>query len=174
MLTLVGVVLAIGSFVALVSVATGFTQRVERELGSREVHIYVTANRSSTLPVSPLAGAGGSGVSLPRDLEESLKVDGVRSITPVIRSSLDGPRSVIPVLGLPLDQVPIVFKGGRFSNDPTTLEAKSAVEVLTSPTATPSPTPSAVTPTPEPTPTKVDGTLSPSSGERLIYPAGGR
>ena len=35
LLTLVGVVLAIGSFVALVSLAAGFTKRVEREHSSK-------------------------------------------------------------------------------------------------------------------------------------------
>jgi putative ABC transport system permease protein len=149
LLTLVGVILAIGSFVALVSVAAGFTQRVERELGSREVHIYVTVSRASTLPVSPLGSSGALGVSLPRELQEVLVVEGVRSVVPVIRSSLDGPRSVIPVLAIPLQEANIVFKGGRFSVPPRDLkpypkeepkpdvaESPSPVE---SPVATPSP-----------------------------------
>lgn len=148
LLTLVGVVLAIGSFVALVSIAAGFTVRVERELGSREVHIYVTGSRASNLPVSPLAGAGSGGVSLPREMLEildsqSMKNIGVRSVTPVIRTHLDGPRSVIPVIALPLQQSKIVFKGGRFEKDPRTLEAqtldKPSPEQTSIPEAEPSP-----------------------------------
>lgn len=167
LLTLVGVILAIGSFVALVSVAAGFTQRVERELGSREVHIYVTGSRASTLPVSPLAGAGASGVSLPHSLREHLQVNGVRSVTPVLRSSLDGPRSVIPVIAMPLDQARIVFKGGRFEPDPRDLKPKTVKlatkrpepvetplpETSPSPSVEPSSSPSpAMSPTPESTP----------------------
>lgn len=194
LLTLVGVVLAIGSFVALVSLAAGFTKRVERELGSREVHIYVTGSRTSTLPVSPLAGAGGSGVSLPHELKEILEVEGVRSVAPVIRSSLDGPRSVIPVLALPLDQVQIVFKGGQFSSEPGKLEPKPASLVLgtegieTEPepepeptseatpelSATPSPTPQATeTPADAPSPQDEEEVDAPPtmSDDTLIYPA---
>jgi hypothetical protein len=150
LLTLVGVVLAIGSFVALVSLAAGFTNRVERELGSREVHIYVTASRTSTLPVSPLAGSGGGGVSLPHELQELLRVEGVRLVTPVIRSSLDGPRSVIPVLGMPFDQVEIVFRGGRFSNEPGKLEPKPGSQILERPSSTPTPQLVDATATPAP------------------------
>jgi ABC-type antimicrobial peptide transport system permease subunit len=186
LLTLVGVVLAIGSFVALVSLAAGFTQRVEQELGSREVHIYVTGSRTSTLPVSPLAGSGGGGVSLPHELQDLLKVEGVRTVTPIIRSSLDGPRSVIPVLGIPFDQVDIVFKGGRFSSDPSQLVPKPGSEVLDRPTATPSPRPSAsATPEPGESPSLEDIPRRPDSLEPeeqpedsvritddiLIYPA---
>lgn len=122
LLTLVGVVLAIGSFVALVSLAAGFTRRVERELGSREVHMYVTVSRSSTLPVSPLGGVGVGGVALPRELEGLLKLEGVRAVTPIVRTSLDGPRSVIPVLAMPLGHAEFVFKGARFSSPPSTVE----------------------------------------------------
>ena len=161
LLTLVGVVLAIGSFVALVSLAAGFTQRVERELGSREVHIYVTAGRSSTLPASPLAGAGGSGQVLPLELEEEFRqVSGVRSVTPILRTSLDGARSVIPVIGMPLADARVVFKGAQFSSDPGQLNGDlSAVSpepvVEPSPLSTPvalvTPTPSPLTPsTPKP------------------------
>lgn len=156
LLTLVGVVLAIGSFVALVSLAAGFTQRVERELGSREVHIYVTVSRASTLPVSPL-GTSVGGVSLPRDLEEVLQVNGVRSVTPVIRSSLDGPRSVIPVLALPLQQAEIVFKGARFSgplpNYSLPQEEPESPQAAPTPQDTDTPVPDVTsTPAPEETP----------------------
>ncbi len=117
LLTLVGVVLAIGSFVALVSLATGFTSRVERELGSREVHLYVTGSRSSMLPTSPLSVGGGASLLLPIELREILEsVDGVRSVTPVIRTAYDAPRSVIPVLALPLSDASIVFKGAQLPN----------------------------------------------------------
>ena len=115
LLTLVGVVLAIGSFVALVSLAAGFTRRVERELESREVHIYVTAGRGSTLPASPLSGSGSAQV-LPIELEETFaNIDGVRTVTPVLRTALDTDRSVIPVIAMPLRDVKTVFRSARFN-----------------------------------------------------------
>lgn len=162
LLTLVGVVLAIGSFVALVSLAAGFTQRVERELGSREVHMYVTVSRSSTLPVSPLGGVGVGGVALPRELSKLFQVEGVRAVTPIIRTSLDGPRSVIPVLALPLEHAEFVFKGARFSTLPSTAEWKREdAEEVPEPTPTPiEPTPSPdaeASPSPAPSPATVAG-----------------
>ncbi len=127
LLTLVGVILAIGSFVALVSLAAGFTQRVERELGSREVHIYVSTNRSSALPASPMSGNGGGGPALRKELGASLReVPSIRTVTPVIRSTFDATRTLIPVIAMPLEDAPVVFKGARFSYPPHDLNhAKS-------------------------------------------------
>ncbi|MFA5504958.1 MAG: ABC transporter permease [Vulcanimicrobiota bacterium] len=167
LLTLVGVVLAIGSFVALVSLAAGFTKRVERELGSREVHIYVTGSRTSTLPVSPLGGSGASGVSLPRELQDILKVEGVGSVVPVIRSSLDSPRSVIPVLALSFDQVGAVFRDWEHGVEPSKLVPKPASVVRGEPepetTPSPGPSPPLLPEAPETTPQSV-------SEDTLIYP----
>ena len=141
LLTLVGVVLAIGSFVALVSLAAGFTQRVERELESREVHLYLVGDRSSTLPTSPLSGAGGVSPLIPLELRDSLQsVAGVRVVTPVIRTAYDGPQSVIPVLAIPFENAPSVFKGARFSQTPRTIPQSTPV---LAPEA--SPTPAATT-----------------------------
>ena len=150
LLTLVGVVLAIGSFVALVSLAAGFTQRVERELGSREVHIYITAGRGSTLPASPLAGAGGGGPVLPLELEELFgAVAGVRSVTPILRTSLDGSRAVLPVIAMPLSDAKIVFKGAQFSSDPGGLNANFPMDGAPQSSSTPLAGPvGLVTPTP--------------------------
>lgn len=182
LLTLVGVVLAIGSFVALVSVAAGFTVRVEREMGSREVHIYVTGSRASNLPVSPLAGAGSGGVSLPRDMmsildSRELRNKGVSMVTPVIRSHLDGPRSVIPVIALPLDHAKNVFKGGRFSPEPRDLKAETIVRSGPLPASTPqpevSPTPEVTTsPVPAPSPS-VSPEPSPLPKPEKEWPLGG-
>ena len=182
LLTLVGVVLAIGSFVALVSVAAGFTVRVEREMGSREVHIYVTGSRASNLPVSPLAGAGSGGVSLPRDMmsildSRELRNKGVSMVTPVIRSHLDGPRSVIPVIALPLDHAKNVFKGGRFSPEPRDLKAETIVRSGPLPASTPqpevSPTPEVSTsPVPAPSPS-VSPEPSPLPKPEKEWPVGG-
>lgn len=164
LLTLVGVVLAIGSFVALVSLATGFTQRVEREFESRSVNIYVSAGRASSLPASPLAGAGSNRPMLPAGLEQRLEgMEGIASVTPIIKSSLDSERSVIPVLALPFEDVKLLFRGAQFSPQPDTLEVMyrdSAPE----PGPEPSASPDAGSPGPMPPQAK-------PSAERLkVYP----
>lgn len=138
LLTLVGVVLAIGSFVALVSLAAGFTRRVERELESREVHIYVTAGRGSTLPASPLSGNGNAQV-LPTELESAFNdIEGVRTVTPIIRTALDTDRSVIPVLVMPLSDVKTVFKSAQF-NLSQMGEAEAALPAPSEAPSTPTP-----------------------------------
>lgn len=125
LLTLVGVVLAIGSFIALVSLAAGFTQRVDRELDSREVHIYVTTGRGSVLPTSPLSPSTGSGQLLPLDLADLFAaVPGVRRVVPVIRTSLETDRLAIPVVAMPLRDAISVFKGAQFSKNLADLEAQ--------------------------------------------------
>lgn len=181
LLTLVGVVLAIGSFVALVSLAAGFTQRVELELKSREVHVYVTVSRASTLPVSPLGASGVGGVTIPSELSEILNVEGVAFVTPIIRSSLDGPSSVIPVLALPLENVETIFKSGRFQPRPRDLAAR-AIDPQPEPAPEPKPEPSMTpgteaTPSPSPSTEQIDlkdysdfEEDKPADTERLVYP----
>lgn len=150
LLTLVGVVLAIGSFVALVSLAAGFTQRVERELESRQVSIYVTAGRGSTLPASPLSGAGGGSQVLPLQLEELFRgVIGVNTVTPIIRTSLDTERSVVPVIAMPLQDARVVFKSARFNLEG--IEAAGASRPPSEPLVTPTPAEGLETPALPPT-----------------------
>lgn len=168
LLTLVGVVLAIGSFVALVSLAAGFTRRVERELESREVHIYVTAGRGSTLPASPLSSSGSAQV-LPIELEETFaNIDGVRTVTPVLRTALDTDRSVIPVIAMPLRDVKTVFKSARFN---LTQMGGEEEESAQAPPASPSPSASPdLTPGPKATPV-ASATPAPSSASAPVQMA---
>lgn len=160
LLTLVGVVLAIGSFVALVSLAAGFTQRVERELGSRDVHIYVTAHRGSTLPASPLSASSGTAQVLPLELLKVFQeVKGVRSVSPVIRTALDMDRAVIPVTALPLEHATAVFRSATFAPpNPAALSASP-------PSATPTPTAS-----PGIGPVAPAGPLAPPASEPKALP----
>lgn len=163
LLTLVGVVLAIGSFVALVSLAAGFTRRVERELESREVHIYVTAGRGSTLPASPLSGSGNAQV-LPIELESAFAdIEGVRTVTPIIRTALDTDRSVIPVLVMPLDDIKTVFKSAQF-NLTQMGEVPEVAPPVTPAPASPTPLPEGA-PVASPTPAL---TPAPSAPPRAI------
>jgi putative ABC transport system permease protein len=176
LLTLVGVVLAIGSFVALVSLAAGFTRRVERELDSRDVHIYVTASRGSTLPTSPLSASGGSAQVLPIELAEQFaQVQGVRTVTPIIRTALDTDRSVIPVIAMPLKDVKTVFKSAQFNlqgmESPRTPEQPSTPEPT--PTGKPlgSPTPAA-TPSARATPGPPAQDAGPATPHLLVVGRG--
>ncbi|CAN0430336.1 unnamed protein product, partial [Phaeothamnion confervicola] len=54
LLTLIGVLLAIGSFVALLSLAEGLSARVQDEFGAREVDLYILPSRAVFLPTGPI------------------------------------------------------------------------------------------------------------------------
>ncbi|HBM97776.1 TPA: hypothetical protein DD394_10015, partial [bacterium UBP9_UBA11836] len=54
LLTLVGVLLAVGTFVAMVSLAEGMYQRVSLELDGRAVDVYVVPNTAAPLPTGPV------------------------------------------------------------------------------------------------------------------------
>ena len=60
LLTIIGVILAVGSFVALLSIAEGLSQKIANELKSRNVDIYVLPSGSSSLPTGPVGVIGSS------------------------------------------------------------------------------------------------------------------
>lgn len=58
LLTIVGVILAVGSFVALLSIAEGLYHRLNREVYSRRVDIYVLPSSTIPLPTGPIGAIG--------------------------------------------------------------------------------------------------------------------
>lgn len=101
LLTLIGVLLAVGSFVALVSLAEGFQLRVKNEIDGRQVHLYVLTARASALPAGPFAGTAFVGQSIHPDwvelIEEQTEVARAEG---VIRSFWESEKSVIPVIAI--------------------------------------------------------------------------
>jgi ABC-type antimicrobial peptide transport system permease subunit len=57
-LTIVGVILAVGSFVALLSVAEGLHHRLSREVFGRTIDIYVLPSSTIPLPTGPIGAIG--------------------------------------------------------------------------------------------------------------------
>lgn len=100
LLTLIGVLLAIGSFVALVSLAEGLSQRVSGEVGSREVDLYVIHPRALALPSGPIGTIGFSQDTLPADVLTTITTLGnVEKADGVNRDSWSG-RTILPVVYL--------------------------------------------------------------------------
>ncbi|MCQ2736512.1 MAG: ABC transporter permease [bacterium] len=60
LLTIIGVILAVGSFVALLSIAEGLNKKINSEVKSRNVDIYVLPQGSASLPTGPIGGLGAS------------------------------------------------------------------------------------------------------------------
>lgn len=123
LLTLIGVLLAIGSFVALVSLAEGLNQRVELELDSRDVDIYVLPRRSLALPSGPIGTIGYSQDTIPHpllarvsEITNVLKVDGIN------RDSWSGKRTILPVIFLDPSAIKAYFP--RLQSVPDALGAQ--------------------------------------------------
>ncbi|MGV8122187.1 MAG: ABC transporter permease [Candidatus Xenobiia bacterium LiM19] len=57
-LTIVGVILAVGSFVALLSVAEGLHHRLNREVNGRKIDIYILPSSTIPLPTGPIGAIG--------------------------------------------------------------------------------------------------------------------
>lgn len=60
-LTIIGVLLAVGSFVALLSIAEGLNLRLEKEVYSKNVDIYILPNSAQTFSKGPIGNIIGTG-----------------------------------------------------------------------------------------------------------------
>ncbi|MCE7872218.1 hypothetical protein DYH09_17820 [bacterium CPR1] len=86
LLTLIGVLLAVGSFVALLSLAEGLYRRVVNELDGRDVQVYVLPHSAVPLPTGPVGTLGLSSDTIALTwLEEIRKLEQVDTAGGVIR-----------------------------------------------------------------------------------------
>lgn len=101
LLTLIGVLLAVGSFVALLSLAEGLYRRVVNELDGRAVNVYVLPNSAVPLPTGPVGTLGLSSDTIALSwLDEIRKLDQVETAGGIIRQSWTGRTAVMPVIAL--------------------------------------------------------------------------
>ncbi|MBS2036414.1 ABC transporter permease [bacterium] len=110
LLTLIGVLLAIGSFVALVSLAEGLSRRIETELDSRAVDIYLMPDQAMALPSGPIGTIGYSQDTLSKEVLEKISAgDNVARAVGVNRDSWKGRHAILPVLYLDRDSIAAFF-----------------------------------------------------------------
>ncbi len=64
LLTIIGVILAVGSFVSLLSIAEGLNQRLQKEVSARRVDIYILPSSTISLPTGPIGAIGSSTESI--------------------------------------------------------------------------------------------------------------
>lgn len=120
LLTLIGVLLAIGSFVALVSLAEGLNERIEGELDSRDVDIYILPKRSLALPSGPIGTIGYSQDTIPHEmLAKVAQISNVLKVDGINRDSWSGKRTILPVIYLDPSAVKAYFP--RIQSVPDTL-----------------------------------------------------
>ena len=70
LLTIIGVILAVGSFVALLSIAEGLNKKLTSEVMSKNVDIYVTPSGVVSLPTGSIGALGADYEDI--DLEQDL------------------------------------------------------------------------------------------------------
>lgn len=101
LLTMVGVLLAVATFVAMVSLAEGLYHRVSLELDGRAVDIYVVPSTAATLPTGPVGTIGLTSDTINLNwIDRIAKVDNVADICPIVRSQWTGKHGVIMAMGI--------------------------------------------------------------------------
>ena len=110
LLTLIGVLLAIGSFVALVSLAEGLSKRIETELDSRAVDIYVMPEQALALPSGPIGTIGYSQDTISNEILTKIKENrNVVEAVGVNRDSWKGRHAILPVVYLERASIAVFF-----------------------------------------------------------------
>lgn len=101
LLTLVGVLLAVGAFVAMVSLAEGLYRRVSLELDGRAVDVYVVPRTAAPLPTGPVGTIGLTTDTVALEWIDKIEaVPNVRHVAPVTRQQWSSQHGVVMVVGL--------------------------------------------------------------------------
>ena len=111
LLTLIGVLLAIGSFVALVSLAEGLYRRVSVELMGRSGDLYLMPSVAGViLPTGPIGTVGLTSDTISADALAKVRgLANVQKADGIGRQIWTGKRAVIPVLEIPPDSIQAYF-----------------------------------------------------------------
>jgi putative ABC transport system permease protein len=117
-LTIIGVLLAVGSFISLLSIAEGMYQRVDREVNGRNVDIYILPSDGASLPTGPIGSIGFSTEVIPISVAEKLKAFGdVTNVCPIYRIQHKIGGQTMIIVGIESDKVAGFFPhfkpGGR-------------------------------------------------------------
>jgi putative ABC transport system permease protein len=117
-LTIIGVLLAVGSFISLLSIAEGLYQRVNREVNGRNVDIYIMPSDSAAFPTGPIGTIGFSTEVLPSSVIDRLKdFSDVTNICPIYRIQQKIGGQTIIIIGINSDKFAAFFPyftpGGR-------------------------------------------------------------
>jgi len=101
LLTLVGVLLAVGAFVAMVSLAEGLYRRVSLELDGRAVDIYVVPRTAAPLPTGPVGTVGLTTDTVALTwIEKIAALKNVRRVAPITRDQWTSEHGTVMVVGI--------------------------------------------------------------------------
>jgi putative ABC transport system permease protein len=109
-LTIIGVLLAVGSFISLLSIAEGLYQRVDREVNGRNVDIYILPSDGTSLPTGPIGSIGFSSEVIPTAVVSRLKDFGdVKNICPIYRIQHKMGSQTMTIVGIDSDKITSFF-----------------------------------------------------------------
>ncbi len=109
-LTIIGVLLAVGSFISLLSIAEGLYNRIYREVNDRYVDIYILPGDAATLPTGPLGTVGFSSSVIPIGVKDKLEKFGdVKNVCPIYRLQQNIGGQTIIIWGINPDKFPLFF-----------------------------------------------------------------
>ncbi|MCE1245567.1 MAG: ABC transporter permease [Firmicutes bacterium] len=120
LLTIIGVLLAVGSFISLLSLAEGLYARFAKEISGRKVDVYVLPPDAAALPTGPVGTIGFTSdvlsLELVKKLEGKEQFPDISSVCPIYRFPQKIGNQTILVWGLGEDKFPLFFP--RFNLKP--------------------------------------------------------
>lgn len=127
LLTIIGVLLAVGSFISLLSIAEGMYARFDREINGRKVDIYILPPDAAALPTGPMGTIGFTSETLPMSMVKKLRnpeaFSQVRGICPIYRLQQKFGNQTVIIWGVESDKFQEFFPyfrllpGSRFFDD---------------------------------------------------------
>ncbi|MCD4783841.1 MAG: ABC transporter permease [Candidatus Eremiobacteraeota bacterium] len=127
LLTIIGVLLAVGSFISLLSIAEGLYERINREINGRKVDIYILPKDAAALPTGPIGTVGFSSGTLPLSIVKKLKKTSqfphIKHVCPIYRVQQKIGNQTIIAWGIKMENFAEFFpyfkikSGGRFFED---------------------------------------------------------
>lgn len=114
LLTLIGVLLAVGTFVAMVSLAEGLYRRVSTELDGRAVDVYVVPQSAAPLPTGPVGTLGLTTDTVGLEWIDKIgQVANVRRAAGITRAQWSGNAGVVMVLGIAREDMQVFLPAAQ-------------------------------------------------------------
>lgn len=108
LLTIIGVLLAVGSFISLLSIAEGLYSRFDKEINRRRVDIYIMPADAAALPTGPVGTIGFTSellsIEMLSQLRDPEQFPEIRYICPIYRFQQKFSNQTLIVWGIESDQ----------------------------------------------------------------------
>ena len=117
-LTIIGVLLAVASFISLLSIAEGLYSRVHREVAGRAVDIYVLPADAASLPTGPIGTVGFSTDVIPAEVYDKFRdMRDILQVCPIYRIQQNIGGQTIVVWGIEPEKFSLFFPDFKIQNN---------------------------------------------------------